>query len=573
MQRTLKKSLLIIGVGILFLLAIYAQIGPLLNWPTMDESNYILQSALISEGQLPYRDFYEFLTPLCQFIGAAFFKLEGVSILGLRLLVLCLYLISIVLVYEMSKSRLGKFSQILLLSFLWLTLSHYPVFQHHVWSGFLAFLAVFFAWKDLKQIYAGSHKPLYLILSGLLTALCFWATQSLGVLLFIALLGFGLLQSWLQQRELQKISDNDTSKALFTKLEWLKVWTIRWALLWLGPCLLMHGLWIGTFACLGILPAFWRDSILWLTQGHYSKTTTFGYFVTFKSEFVEILRPYIERVPYPFNLLFVSRWFVACQLLLIGILPIIAILRTGSMIPGRLRYRVLQLEDEENMLFWLSSVALIASTFSYSRSLLISSNGTIPFMLGWFMLSEWLERRTHWQKFLKIFLCIMLGGLLAGDVVTTTLTLQQIPLLPKFKGLADRLRFYADGISAQEFVNIVNKLEEAKQAHRSIFVFNALPSLYLPGIYKNATRFTLVIPFYVSPPQLKEIIADLNRNHPMFIVDDNMHYFYAKDPRFESFANDPKIKPLFRIKEIEDYIRAHCRFETQEGRLDLYRCR
>src|SRR4051812_33405542 len=101
MQRTLKKSLLIIGVGILFLLAIYAQIGPLLNWPTMDESNYILQSALIVQGKLPYRDFYEFLTPLCQFIGAAFIYMEGVSVLGLRLLILCVYLISLVLVYEM----------------------------------------------------------------------------------------------------------------------------------------------------------------------------------------------------------------------------------------------------------------------------------------------------------------------------------------------------------------------------------------------------------------------------------------------------------------------------------------
>jgi len=260
-------------------------------------------------------------------------------------------------------------------------------------------------------------------------------------------------------------------------------------------------------------------------------------------------------------------------LLIIGILPLIAILQTGSVLPGRLRYRILRIEDEENILFWFSSIALVASTFSYSRSLLIISNGTIPFMLGWFMLSEWLEHRINWQKIFKASMTLILIGLLAGDLVTTTLTMQQIPLLPKFKGLAERLRFYTEGISAQEFVNVVNKLEEAKRAHRSIFIYNSLPSLYLPGIYKNATRYTLVIPFYISPLQLKEIIADLNRNHPMFIVDDNMHEFYAKDPRFESFAKDPKLKQQFRIKEIEAYIRTHCSFETQQGRLSLYRCR
>jgi hypothetical protein len=573
MQRTLKKSLLIIGVGILFLLAIYAQIGPLLNWPTMDESNYILQSALIAQGKLPYRDFYEFLTPLCQFIGAAFIKLEGVSVLGLRLLVLCLYLISMVLVYEMSKSRLGRFSQILLLGFLWFTLAHYPVFQHHTWSGFLALVAVFFAWKDLKQVYAGRKKTLYLILSGMFTALCFWATQSLGVLIFFALLGFGLLHSWLQHREAHQILEEGTQGTPLKKLKWLKTWCNHWVRLWLSSCLLMHCLWIGTFAYLGILPAFWRDSVLWLTQGHYGQTTTFGYFVTFKSEFIEILRPFIDGLAYPFILFFTFRWFIACQLLLIGILPLIAILQTGSVLPGRLRYRILRLEDEENALFWLSSLALIGSTFSYSRSLLIVSNGAIPFMLGWFMLWECLEHWVNWQKIFNVGMSLILLGIISGEVLASGLLTEGTPTLPKFKGLAEPLRFYTDGVSAQQFLNVVNKLEEAKRDHRSIFVFNALPSLYLPGIYKNATRFTLVIPFYISPLQLKEIIADLNRNHPMFIVDDNMHKFYPKDPRFEAFAKDPKLKPLFHIKEIENYIRTHCRFETQQGRLTLYRCR
>lgn len=228
MQKALKKSLLILGSGILFILAIYALIGPLLNWPSMDESNYILQSARIAQGELPYRDFYEFLTPLCQLIGAAFVRLEGVSILGLRLLVLCAYITSLFLAHEMSKSRLSKGSQILFISFLWLTLSRYPVFQHHIWSGFSALLAVFFAWKELKQSYTGKSKPHYLILSGIFTALSFWATESLGILLFFALLGFSLLHTWLQERDNRQTLEVINPDHATSKHSWLKPWVNRW---------------------------------------------------------------------------------------------------------------------------------------------------------------------------------------------------------------------------------------------------------------------------------------------------------------------------------------------------------
>src|SRR5690606_31309103 len=113
----------------------------LMLWPHTDEANYILQARHIADGLLPYRDFYDFVTPGSQLAGAIFIKLNGdFSVVGLRLLVLMGWLVEILLICDMARHHLPRRWLWVLAAFLWLTMSRYPVFQHHFWSGFWALL-------------------------------------------------------------------------------------------------------------------------------------------------------------------------------------------------------------------------------------------------------------------------------------------------------------------------------------------------------------------------------------------------------------------------------------------------
>jgi hypothetical protein len=585
MQQYFRFLGISLGICIIASLIFFSIAGPLFAWPAMDEGNYILEAARIAHGALPYRDFYEFITPAGQWLGAAFITLSGLSVLGLRLLCLCSYSVSLLLVHEMTKARLGQISQILLTTFLWLTLSRYPVFQHHLWSGFCSTLAVYYAWRELKQLYAGRQQPVFLVLSGALTGLTFWFTQSLGVLLFLALLAFSVLHVWLQEREAQQtflmmdhiseqmsgqIADSGRDDRRYINL--FQAWFCRWGCFWLLACLGMHALWLGLFWKLDILAAFWRDSGLWLMQGHYKQTTVWGYFVTFQKEYLETIRPFLDGVPFPALLLFIFRLPIVLHLILIGTLPIIALLGAGSALPGRLRYRVLRLEEEERLLFWFASLALVGSTFSYSNSMHIVSNGVIPFMLAWLVLNDWLSVRPRWQKPGAIVLGTLCVSWLLAAIIGSGFQLLGATHLPKFTGMEEPLLFSEKNVSPQQFISVINLLEEAKRSRRPIFIFNESPSLYLPGLYKNATRYTLAIPFYLSSFQLRELVDDLERHTPMLIVDDSTSINLPLDERFATYARDPKLRPLFELPEIQNYIHRHCQLQTQTGIYKIYRC-
>lgn len=555
-----------VAFGLVLLgLVLFSLVGPIFNWPSMDEGNYILQSWQIAHGQLPYRDFYEFITPGGQVFGALFLWAEGFSILGLRLLVLCGWLLTLILVYDMTRNRLSRSWQVLLLCFLWLTQSRYPIFQHHFWSGLCAVVAVYFAWRALQCVYIQQTRlqagAKFLILCGLFTGQVFWITQSLGVLLVGALGVYSFLHALLHEREERGVT--------FKQLSMLAVvrrWLATWGLCWFLPMVAVHLAWVGAFVALGIWDAFWRDSVSWLWAGHYQRTTVFGYFTTFHQEFMETVRPFIDQVPMPYLLLFLARLPIVAHLLLIGLLPVLGIVGTGVTLPGRLIYRMLRQEDEEQLLFLLASIALVLSTFNYSASMHISSNGAIPMMLGWMVAGRWLASRPGPAAEVRVITVCLFLMLLVGAVIGSWLQLVGGVWLPRFKGMMEPLLYTDAQTNAAQFLTVVNVLERAKGQGRSIFVFSETPSLYLPGGYSNATRFTLILPFYNSPAQMEEIMADLERNKPLYIIDDLTRFRLPTDGRFAQYTTQDLAMPV-----MEDYIHTHYQLKGIAGRFHVYR--
>ncbi len=551
---------IIAGVAVL-LLVLMSLAGPVMNWPATDEANYLLEALRIAHGQLPYRDFYEFITPGGQLLGSLFIKLGGFSVVGLRILVLFGWLLEMALIYEMGKTYLSKSWLLLLMTLLWLTFSRYPVFQHHFFSGLTALLAVFFVWRYLQGVYAAKALSRYLLAAGVCCAITFWITQSLGVLITIALGLLGLLHCLLHEREEKGITFREISNQAVAQ-RWFK----RWGVVWLLPMLAVHAVCIGILCLLGIWDDFLRDAIFWLLGGHYQATTVIGYFPTFHSEFEETLRPLIEGVPWPILGLFLLRIPIALHLVLMGVLPVVGLLGVGYQLPNRFAYRLLRLEDEALLLFWIAAMAMIISTLSYSTSMHLVSNGALAFLLGWIVLYGFLKqfpkRLVRAQVMIGIFCILLLLGAVVGSGIQVLFGVW----LPRLPGLGENLLYTDFQTDAGQFLNVVDRLAEARSQKQPVFVFSQTPSLYLASSAQNATRFTLVLPHYTTDVQMREIMADLQKNKPLYIVDDQSLRSLSRDVRFAAYRPDE-----LRLPELEGYIQRYYVLDTAFGRYVIYR--
>lgn len=535
--------------------------GPVWLWPMTDEANYLLEARKLAEGQLPYRDFYEFITPGGQLIGSLLIRLLGFSVVALRLLVLLGWGLEAVLLWQLSGSYLTRPWRWLMLAFFWLTVSRYPVYQHHFWSGLSALLAVWAAVRYLSGYYGGFPRKRWLMICGLLCAITFWITQSLGLLMAGALMGFSLLHCFLHEKEEKGITYGQVKNAQVLA-RWLKSWGRNWAL----PMLGVHLLCLLTLIGLGIQDEFMRDSVRWLAGGHYAGTTVLGYYSTFQSELMDTLRPVLAGLPLSTLPYFIWRLPIALHVFLIGVIPIVGILGIGYLLPARFVFRLLQRDDEILLLLWLAALALIVSTFSYSTSMHIASNGSLAFLLGWVALSQAAQRNARLGRWLPPVSWILFALLLIGAAVGSYLQLTFGSWLPRFSGMREAMLYTDGGASAPDFLAVVARLQEATDRNRTVFVLNETPSLYLPDHSRNATRFTLVIPLYTTRAQMREIMAELQRNRPLYIVDDQSMRFLDRDVRFTQYPAD-----RLRLPKIESFLQNRYQLLEVRGRYKIYR--
>lgn len=521
------------GLGLIgwLLLSVLALWGPLWSWPGTDEANYLLQSWRMAQGEWPYRDFFEFVTPGGQWVGSLWYQVWGhYSTVGMRLVVVSGWLVQMALVWQMARVHLPRLAVWLLVGFLWVSDLRYPIHQHHFWSGLAAVVSVYAVWRYLACRYAGQGGRIWLMVSGVATAWAFWCTQSLGILLGLALLAFSALHCILHERE----ETNSTFGQLSNVQVWHR-WCRSWGTGWAVPGMLTHALVVGVGCGLGLMLPFWRDSGLWLWSGAYAQTTIWGYFSTFHAEFAETLRPLADGVPMPWLLLFLFRIPIAVHVFLIGLLPVIGLVGAGLQLPGRFMYRLLQREDESLLLFFMTALAMMLSTFSYSTSMHIVSNGAIAFLLGAWVVSAWAARRPRWRALFSLVLPVGLVLVLLGGVVGSVMMLALAPRMPAWPGTGEALLYTTADTSPQSVVSVVSHLHDARRQERAVLVFSQSPALYLASQARNATRYTLILPKYTTPAQQAEVLADVQRHRPLYVVDDQSWRRLSRDHRFRRY--------------------------------------
>jgi hypothetical protein len=155
-----------------------------------DEGFLAYSAVRVMDGQMPNRDFVSLQPPLSFYTVAAAFKIFGTSLVILRILGVCIYLISILLVYGITKhltDRILALMAAVLAATIGMPFFNFTPFA--VWHGIAAsLLTVFFIIK-----FATANKRLWAFLAGLATVLTILSRHDQGVYLVIAVLIYFLI--------------------------------------------------------------------------------------------------------------------------------------------------------------------------------------------------------------------------------------------------------------------------------------------------------------------------------------------------------------------------------------------
>lgn len=152
----------------------------LVNICVLDEGVTCMNAARIAQGEVIYRDFFQFITPLSFMIVGLIYKVFGISFLAGRLFALTVAFLYLLFVFLLSK-RILKNDLYAALSVAVLCQAGFvawPYPSHHTLANLFAVVAVFFLLK------APSRRSFFLF--GGFSALTFWSLQDEGVYLILA---------------------------------------------------------------------------------------------------------------------------------------------------------------------------------------------------------------------------------------------------------------------------------------------------------------------------------------------------------------------------------------------------
>ncbi len=182
-NKASTAALLVLVLAIILFTAI--EFRGLFHYDNSDENLYFYMSSLVSDGKLPYRDFFYAHPPLELAFGAVVFKLLGFSLFMLKLLPLTATIISALMVYLVAKRNFGEQAAVLAAAFF---LSSYTIMLEATYflglNIAVMFLMLGFYFMNRKPLFAG----IFFGLAGM--------TRILALIPAAVLIGFLLLKNF-----------------------------------------------------------------------------------------------------------------------------------------------------------------------------------------------------------------------------------------------------------------------------------------------------------------------------------------------------------------------------------------
>lgn len=527
-----------IALSLLIIVALFILLPNFFKMPIDDENIYIYQGLLVSQGKIPYRDFFDFVTPGSFIINGLFIKLFGPTMVGLRLLALfCLITCSAITV-EIGKKHVPKSCLIILSTLFWFI--HIPItmqVSHHLFSATFGMGSIYLLLNSLKVRSKTINTKKYIVGGGVLCGLCLLCTQSLGGILLAGLSGFLTLYFYFSKNT--------------SFIQSIKVTILLFILPALAP-ILLTGVWL---LFNNALNDFWYSSVIWLFRGGYSETTSHWYF---GEGFLKVVSPTASGDIY------VAPFHELIKTLLHGWLPILGLVWGAQILWQQ------QKNNRTSWYFaclWLSAFLFIGAALSYPTRILVAYHGWPAYLLGIMAVHNLVKKNFIICKSIGIIffiLCLLWTKPLIYRA-------SQMILLPSYmsfgtveKQLTPLPWDTKEKIEWQN--NIVTRIHEESKSKESFFVLNIEPQLYLLSDRHNPTRYQYLLHTYNTEKQILEAANDLKKALPLFIFDNNRDDIYFKyDRRFESLRHID-----YQLKPIDEIIRNHYNLVAEKGRLKLY---
>jgi hypothetical protein len=461
-----------------------------------DEGTLIMGAVRVSEGQVPFRDFFEVMGPGTFYWLALFFKLLGTTWFATRVcLLVTTTAITVLLYYLVRRLRCGRDAAPVIF-FVAVSFHRWKLISHHMDSnlcGMLAFAALVFG-IDRRQ-------PFALFLAGFAAGLTTWFMLPKGLLVCISFLA----ALWVLCRKESSF--------------WRFV-----AVLMAGYILVM----------ITVLALYWRAggltdlvyaNLLWPLR-NYSEVNNVPYGLGFGELYRETFTKSFSTVCWP---------SVATAISGLLSLPFAVLLAMPLVLLGFGLFRRRLAFDRTTVPYWLSGAALWISEL-HRKDLVHVAYGSPLLIILAFYLCNRLDRK--WIN----------GGLqlITASAVLLAMLHPLVALAAPNRMLTRRGIVY----SAEKNDPVLEFLNAHISLGEPIFAYPYIPFYYFLSGARNPTRYSILMYQMNTEAQFREVVRCLEINKTRYVVWDRSFPSWG----FPSFRMPAQEKLI-----VEPYLQEHYR--------------
>lgn len=471
-----------------------------------EEFMLFIQGERIINGEVPYRDFFQFITPGSIYIAGLLFKIFGIKLSVMKVyialtgsvIVMLTYLLSIKIIANRYLSLLPVFLVI------FYSIPQAPLFYHH-WNAevFILFTALF----ALCYIKEGSWLKLFI--SGACAGLAFLFLQHKGILILSALIIFLFIDALINKKS------SGTSLVV----------TFSGFLLPLIPFFIYLFL-------NGATGRFLYNCFYWVVDSYSPFNSLPEYLYFEKRTFFHYLQT--EGV--------IPALIKTRHYLFIGYLPIFILI-----------YGIIELikNFNKNILYiYLSSLFLFLSVLQRPDFINIIYVCQIHFILLGYYMQKFFDKNS-----IKSLAGYLILGLLMFNILYGCLTsIRNISAL-KYPLKTERGIIYFRSMNEMKEYSEIFSLLEGELKNKRIFVYNWSTFLYFLTGKKNYTSYDSFLPAYNTEEQMQELIDELKNEKIDYIIYDQLDLWLKINGENSLYPYGSKKIEL--NNELNKYINSH----------------
>jgi hypothetical protein len=513
-----------------------------------DEGNWVYGAERFFNGEILYKDFFDYPFPGIYFLLVALYSIFGVKFVIARAIILVANIFAGFFIYLLSKRLKNSlwFGLLCILFYLSMILPWWDSLSHNIISITLSLLTIYLFCRLVEKGYSNKN----LILCALTSATVPFFTQSTG---FYVVLG-GNLFIILHNILLDKYEAKPQPSALDIKR------ILTQLFIYDGVIFLFFLPTFAYFYAHSALGDMIYSTYIWVTENYprdYGRTAI-PYFIEEK--------PIIMA---PFSNFSLGALIGSLKEIFIGYFQIIGFLLTAGYIGYSLFRKKEYVKSRAHylLLFTLVGGGMFLSALYNARDWQIRTVSAIGYMLFLFWLFEYAAGSPEkpnrlWLKTLKLIALAGIFIFLAADVFWDNMGDSLDFYNNHYEIQTDKGTLTADKKTRDHLYKLQQIIYENTQPGEAIFMYYHQSVLYFLFNRRNPTAYN-TIDFHYSPKQMNQAAMQLESSRPKIVFRDDFPERRALWPlhlEYEYMISNP----------VEKYIKQHYRLKQKVGSIGVY---